>query len=85
MKPNAPAAEKPMPPPCVSWTGGFAETTFIQKPDAVPLFKSITDNILLKKIQIITTPIPLHVTNLQKAGEESAPPAQRGPWEYDCA
>lgn len=85
MKPNAPAAEKLMPPHCLSWTGGFAETTFIQQPDAVPLFKSITDNILFKKIQIITTQIPLHVTNLQKAGEESAPPAQRGPWEYDCA
>lgn len=81
MKPNAPAAEKQMPPHGVSWTGGFAETTFIQQPDAVPLFKSITDNILLKIIQIVTTP-----TNLQKPGEESAPPAQqRGPWEYDCA
>lgn len=85
MKPNAPAAEKPMPPHCVSWTGGFAETTFIQQPDAVPLFKSITDNILLKKIQIVTIPIPPLVTNLQKAGEESAPPAQQGPWECDCA
>lgn len=49
MRPNAPAAERSVPPHCVSWTGGFAETTFIQKPDAVPLFKSITDNILLKK------------------------------------
>lgn len=49
MKPNAPAAEKPMPPHGVSWTGGFAETTFIQQPDAVPLFKSITDQYSIKK------------------------------------
>lgn len=68
MKLNAPAIEKLMPLHCVSWTGGFAETTFIQPSDAAPLFKSIILKNLLK-IQIITILILLNVTNLQKPGE----------------